>query len=292
MSKLSKPNKSNKSKKPVHKILRHVVLLIFSILVLFPIVYTIMNSFMSTSEINYYYNQINSNDVKTTIHIIPDYFSFDGYYQMLFRRPDYLIKFWNSILLTCSIVAGQVFVSCLGGYAFSKFEFKFRDAIFFILIILMMMPYQVTLVSNYIVLDKMNLIGSYWAVILPGIFSPFGVFLMRQVISTMPNELLEAGKLDGAGQIKLLFHIVIPKNRSGIISLVILCFIDNWNMVEQPLVFLKDSTQYPLSIFLTQTSRNMSLSFACGILAMLPVALLFIFYEQELVEGISFSNLK
>ncbi len=116
---------------------------------------------------------------------------------------------------------------------------------------------------------------------------------MRQVISTMPNDIIEAAKIDGANQFQLLFKIVIPRSQSGIVSLAILCFIDNWNMVEQPLVFLKDKTQYPLSIFLSQiNSSNLSLSFACGILAMIPVALLFVFFEKELVEGISFSNLK
>lgn len=272
---------------------RYAFLSFFALFVLLPIVYTITNSFMSADEINRYYSSLYQEGGRTILHILPDQISLDGFYQMLFRRPDYLMKFWNSLFITLAIVAGQVVVSCLGGYAFAKFEFKFRDSIFFIIIILMMMPYQVTLVSNYIVLDAMGLIGSYWAVILPAIFSPFGVFLMRQVISTMPNELIEAAKLDGAGQLQLLFRIVIPRNMSGIISLVILSFIDNWNMVEQPLVFLKDQRQYPLSIFLSQSvSSNMSLSFACGLLAMIPVTLLFLFFERELVEGISFSNLK
>ncbi|MFZ2539718.1 MAG: carbohydrate ABC transporter permease [Oscillospiraceae bacterium] len=276
-----------------YSISRYAFLSFFALFVLLPIVYTITNSFMSANEINRYYASIYQEGGSTMLHIILDRISLDGYYQMLFRRPDYLLKFWNSLGMTLVIVFGQVFISCLGGYAFAKFEFKFRDSIFFIIIILMMMPYQVTLVSNYIVLDKMGLIGSYWAVILPAIFSPFGVFLMRQVISTMPNELIEAAKLDGAGQLQLLFKIVVPRNMSGIISLVILSFIDNWNMVEQPLVFLKDQRQYPLSIFLAQSmSSNMSLSFACGVLAMIPVTLLFIFFEKELVEGISFSNLK
>lgn len=271
------------------KISRYILLSFFALFVLIPIIYTITNSFMDASEITRYYQS----DDKMIFHIIPDKISFDGYYQMLFRQPDYLLKFWNSLFLTCSIVLGQVVVSSLGGYAFAKFHFPGRDTIFFILIVLMMMPYQVTLVSNYIVLDNMGLIGSYWAVILPCIFSPFGVFLMRQVISTMPDEILESAKLDGANQFQILFRIVIPRNRSGIVSLVILSFIDSWNMVEQPLIFLKDKTMYPLSIFLTQINNSEpSLAFACGVLAMVPVALLFIFMEKELIEGISFSNLK
>lgn len=248
---------------------------------------------MSANEINRYYSLMNESGVKTMFHIFPDDFSFEGYYNMLLRQPDYLMKFWNSLILTGSIVIGQVIISSLGGYAFAKFEFPMKNGIFFLLIILMMMPYQVTLVSNYIILDKLHLIGSMWAVIFPGIFSPFGVFLMKQVIATIPTELLEAARLDGASELQVLFRVVIPRAKSGVVSLVILSFIDNWNMVEQPLVFLKDTRQYPLSIFLAQNySQNMSLSFACGVLAMIPVLLLFVFFEQELIEGISFSNLK
>lgn len=268
---------------------RLMILSLFALFVLLPIIYTITNSFMGADEISKYY----SNDKQMMVHLIPDKFSLNAYYQMLFRRPDYLIKFWNSLGLTSIIVLGQVVISTLAGYSFAKFKFPGRDTIFFILIILMMMPYQVTLVSNYIVLDKMHLIGSYWAIILPAIFSPFGVFLMRQVIVTMPDELIEAAKLDGANQFRLLFRIVVPRNKGGIVALIILSFIDNWNMVEQPLVFLDNKYKYPLSIFLSQINQSEpGLAFACGVLAMVPVALLFVFFEKELIEGIGFSNLK
>ncbi len=268
---------------------RLMLLSLFALFVLFPIIYTITNSFMNADEIAKYY----AGDQQMMIHLIPDKFSLNAYYQMLFRRPDYLIKFWNSLSLTTFIVIGQVVISCLAGYSFAKFKFPCRDGIFFTLIILMMMPYQVTLVSNYIVLDKMGLIGSYLAIILPAIFSPFGVFLMRQVIATMPDEIIEAAKIDGANQFQLLFKIVVPRNKGGIVALIILSFIDNWNMVEQPLVFLDNKYKYPLSIFLSQINQSEpALAFACGVLAMVPVVLLFTFFEKELIEGIGFSNLK
>jgi multiple sugar transport system permease protein len=289
---MKRPRKLNQV--PTYKqIPRYVVLILYSMLVLLLILYTVTNSFMSAAEVSKYYANINAEAGHTIFHIIPDKFSLDSYYQVFFASPNYLRKFWISMGLTCIIVAGQVVISCLAGYGFAKFRFPGRDVIFFLLIIMMMMPYQVTLVSNYIVLDKLKLIGTYWSLILPGIFSPFGVFLMRQVISTMPDSLIEAAKLDGANQIQLLTRVVLPRCKSGVISLIILSFIDNWNMVEQPLIFLDDTSQYPLSVFLAQVnSSNLNLSFTCGILAMLPVAILFLFFEKELVEGIGFSNLK
>lgn len=269
------------------------ILILFALVSIFPLVYTITNSFMSTGEISRYYGQITQQGGHTMFHLLPDIFSLDGFYQVLLRRPDYLVKFWNSMLLSGSIVAGQVVVSCLAGYAFSRFRFPGREAVFFVLIILMMMPYQVTLVSNYIVLDKMRLIGTYPAVILPAVFSPFGVFLMRQVFDNIPKAQIEAAQLDGANQVRILMRIAVPMSRPGIASLVILSFIDNWNMVEQPLIFLKDRLSYPLSIFLVQINNsNLQLGFACGILAILPAALLFLCFESELVEGISISSLK
>ena len=266
---------------------------------LFPVVYTVCNAFMSQSEIMAYYGQLSAegfgglNRPKEfmNFHLIPDSFSLEGFYQILIRHSDYLIKFWNSILLTVTIVGGQILISCLAGYGFSKFRFPCRKGLFLLTIILMMMPYQVTLVSNYIVLDAFSLIDSWWSLILPGIFSPFGVFLMKQVMDTVPRQMMEAAALDGAGRMRTLVSVMIPCCKSGMVSLGILSFVDNWNMVEQPVVFLKNTWKYPLSVFLAQVnSSNLSLSFVCGILAMVPVAFLFAFFEEELVQGISLSS--
>lgn len=114
------------------------------------------------------------------------------------------MKFWKSMLLSTVILAGQLVISCLGGYGFAKFNFKGKNVIFFFVIILMMMPLQVTLVPNYIVFERLGLIGSYASVILPGVFSTFGVFLLTQFFSSIPNSIIEAAKLDGANQIQIL----------------------------------------------------------------------------------------
>ena len=156
-----------------------------------------------------------------------------------------------------------------------------------------MMPYQVTLVSNYIVLDGMGLIGTYAALVLPAVFSPFGVFLMRQMISAMPTDIIEAARLDGAGELRILWKIVLPYSKSGVTALVVLSFIDSWNMVEQPIVFLNNPYRYPLSIFLSQVSaNNPGAVFACGVLAMLPVLLLFAYCKDDMIRGIRFTGLK
>jgi multiple sugar transport system permease protein len=249
---------------------------------------------MRASEIQWYYGSLGTeNSQINPFHLIPNRITFSGYYQMLFARPHYLMKFWQSLGLSLAIVTGQLVISILGGYAFSKFRFPGRDILFFFLIALMMMPMQVMLVPGYITLDAMGLIGSYSALILPASFSAFGVFLICQFMSSIPDVILESAKIDGAGHFLILRKILLPNCKAGLASLVILSFIDSWNMVEQPLVYLRDSLKNPFSLFLLQINEfEPALGFACGVLAILPVLLLFLFFEEELISGISYSVLK
>lgn len=269
-------------------IIVYAVLILFGAAALFPVIFIAASSLMDESEVirSYVSGEMD-------FHIIPRSFSVKGYLEVFLYTPSYLMKFWKSMLLSTVILAGQLVISCLGGYGFAKFSFRGKNVIFFFVIILMMMPLQVTLVPNYIVFERLGLIGSYASVILPGIFSTFGVFLLTQFFSSIPNSIIEAAKLDGASQIQILCKIIVPYAKSGVASLCILNFIDTWNMVEQPLIFLKDSTKYPLSVFLANVSReNLSISFVCGILAILPVLLLFLYLKDSLISGIENTNLK
>ncbi len=269
-------------------IIVYAVLILFGAAALFPVIFIAASSLMDESEVirSYVSGEMD-------FHIIPCSFSLNGYLEVFLYTPAYLMKFWKSMLLSTVILAGQLVISCLGGYGFAKFSFRGKNVIFFFVIILMMMPLQVTLVPNYIVFERLGLIGSYASVILPGVFSTFGVFLLTQFFSSIPNSIIEAAKLDGANQIQILCRIIVPYAKSGVASLCILNFIDTWNMVEQPLIFLKDSTKYPLSVFLANVSReNLSISFVCGILAILPVFLLFLYLKDSLISGIENTNLK
>lgn len=241
----------------------------------FPVVYTAVNAF--------------NNGFGTGF--LPEQWGFYGFYEAFIRRPDYLIKFWNSLLISAVIAAGQVIISCLAGYGFSKFTFPFKEAIYFFVIIMMLMPYQVTLVSNSLMVDLLHIDNTYWALILPGIFSPFGVFLMRQAFDSMSEETREAAMLEGGSQLTILRKIALPGCKSTVAALALLSFVDAWNMVEQPLVFLKDSLKYPLSVFLAQMDEsNIGVLCVCGILAAFPVLALFFFCEEDLMDSVA--NLK
>ncbi len=248
----------------------YLLLILFAVVALYPLIFLVTGSFQ-----------------------IDGTFSLRGYLEVFLLTPNYRMKFWSSMLLSLTIMAGQIILACFGAYGFAKFKFPMKNVFFYFMIILMMMPLQVTLVPNTIVFDRVGLIGSYWALILPGIFSAFGVFLLTQFFSSIPDSILEAAKIDGANHLQILFRIVIPSARAGIASLCILSFIDTWNMVEQPLVFLKDSAKYPLSVFLAGVNQtNPEHAFVCGILAVLPVFFLFLFLKDSLISGIENSNLK
>lgn len=257
------------------------------VVIIFPVMYMLLNAFMKPSEINSYY----SGSGGALFHMIPDEFSLISFYQVFLRRPNFLIKFWNSLILSGAIVFCQFVVSSLAGFAFAKYNFRGKRRLFFILIILMLLPLQAIIVPNYILFDRLNLLNTWWPLIISGTFTPFGTFLMTQVFKAVPNEIIEAARLDGAGTLRVIRQIMLPVGKVGLISLVILTFIDAWNMVEQPIAFLTDKSLYPLSVFLANfNEQNLALSFTCGVLALLPGLLLFLYYRDELAEGIAFSG--
>ncbi|URZ17651.1 carbohydrate ABC transporter permease [Clostridium felsineum] len=263
----------------------YVVLSIFAIGAIFPVIYMVSNSLMGESEVT-------SALQNFKFHIIPDGFTLIQYYNSLLKQPDFLLKFWNSVILTVPTVIGQIVVSIFGAYSFAKIKFKYKTQIFFMFIILMIMPYQVTLVPIYIIMKKLNLVGSYASVILPGIFSTFGVFLMTQFMKSIPDEQCQAAKIDGANDIQILFKIVLPQCKGALVSLMILSFIDNWNMIEQPLILLQDKKQ-PLSTFLSQINTGeLGIAFACGVIFMIPSILMFLKGEDELLKGIQHLDMK
>ena len=274
-----------------------IVCAFFAVSFLLPTVLTITNSFMSESEIQSNYGMIFSTtsggyvSEKVNLKFIPDKVTLSQYISGLINTPDYLVKFWNSVLLVVPIVIFQVVVACIAAYSFSRWRGKVRSGIFFFYVILMLMPYQVTLVPNYLVSQWLGLINTRWSIILPGIFAPFSVFLLTKFMRRIPYSLIEAAKVDGAGEWQIFTRVCLPQCRSAIFSIAILVFIDYWNMVEQPLVLLKDADSQPLSVFLSSiNSGEIGLAFAMATVYMIPSLLIFLYGEAYLVEGIANSG--
>ena len=292
--------KRRKMKSAVRKTIATGFLLVIAVIFLMPIILTIMNSFMSSSEISSNYGKIFQtsesggkifvSDV-VNLKLIPDMVSFSQYITVLFKSPDYLLKFWNSVILVVPIVVFQLVVALLASYSLTRFRGRLKEICFFAYIILMLMPYQVTLVPNYLVANWLKILDTKWAIWLPGIFSPFAVYLLTKYMRRIPNSLIEAAKIDGAGEWQIFRKVCYPLCKGCMCSVAILIFIDYWNMVEQPLILLSDAEMHPLSVFLSKINEGeIGLAFSVATIYMIPSLLVFFYGEEYLVKGITYQG--
>ena len=289
-----------KFKKVVRTVVLTTVATIFAILFLLPTVLTITNSFMSQSEISANYGKIFATTdtggkvfVSETVNLkfVPDMVTFQQYVTVLLKSPDYLFKFWNSVIYTVVIVVFQLVVAMFASYAFMRYKGRLKEIIFFLYIIVTLMPYQVTLVPNFLVADWLGIIDTRWAIWMPGIFSPFAVYLLTKYMKRIPSSIIEAARVDGAGEWQIFRHICLPLCKGALYSVAILVFIDFWNMVEQPLILLTNADLHPLSIFLSKINAGeIGLAFAVATVYMIPSLLVFLYGEDYLVEGITYQG--
>ncbi|WP_425447044.1 carbohydrate ABC transporter permease [Dethiothermospora halolimnae] len=258
------------------------IIIVIALMYIYPIIFTFTNSFMTEGQI-----------VKSDIELIPQEFNLQQYYSIITEKAEYFKFFLNSVKLTAIIIIGQIIIGILAAYAFAKINFKGRDIIFAIYIMAVLLPFQVTLVPNYLIFDKIDrilniqILDTHLSIILPGIFSSFGVFLLRQFIRGIPDEVIEAARIDGAGYGRILFKIILPLLKPAIFSLVILTFIDNWNLIEQAIIFIDTPKKLPLSVFLDSIyHEDHGVFFAGSVLYIIPAIIIFIKGEKYLKEGL------
>jgi len=275
--------------------LKYVLLVVLAVIMLYPTFFMVVNSVESPT-------QVREKSAATRglteapgdgFGLLPTTPTLSQYYGTLFKEPTYLMMFLNSLALAIPILVGQLLVAAMAAYAFAKTKLWGKNALFFIYILVMIMPFQVTLVANYITLDWMKLLDSRWAVIAPGVFGAFGVFVLRQFMSQVPDTYVEAARVDGAGHWRIFWKVVLPQVKGGLVAAGILIFIDNWNLVEQPLIFIKDTFLHPMSLLMTDVIQNhMDVAFACGVLFMIPTVLLYLRWQKHLNSGIQLSGIK
>ncbi len=272
------------------------LLFIMALVMLWPMVQTFLYSFSSISDMKAYMQTRNNFDVETWMdsRLSPRMFSLSQYYQILITDNTVLHLFVNSVMYTVMILLGQAIIIPAMAFALSKFRFPGRDGLFFVIILLMLLPFQVTMVPNVLTLRAMGLLNTIWAVVLPMWFTPFYIFLVRQFMVSLPGELIEAASIDGAGTFRTYVHIVLPVCRPILGAAAALSFADCWNLVEQPLTYLTERADIqPLSVMFNQlANENTGFEFAGAALYILPALFVYLFFQEDILSGIQLTELK
>ncbi len=272
------------------------LLMLLTIIILLPVVVTFLYSFFSPEEISAFMKTRGSADATKwmEIKLVPNMFSLNQYYEVLIRDMSVLKMFVNSVGYTVAILLGQAVVIPMMAYALSRFKFRGREALFFVILLLMILPFQVTMVPNVLTLRSLGLLNTPWAVVLPMWFTPFYIFLMRQFMLALPKDLYEAGQMDGAGTIRCYWQITLPVCRPVIGAAVALSFADCWNLVEQPMTYLTQRTDLqPLSVMFNQLAANSKGNeFAGATLYMLPALFIYLYFMKDILAGLQLTELK
>lgn len=254
-------------KKPLIKILSILIVVIF----LSPIIYTISHSFMDE-------HQLQNDDME----LVPEVFNIQQYYEISVEKNEYFKLYINSVLMTVGVLSGQVIVSVGAAYYLAVRKSRFSQILFLIYTFFMLLPLQITLIPNVLLYNSverymgLKLFDTHLAVILPGIFSTLGVFFLKQFFESIPQSYYEIAKIDGASNFDILLHVVLPYSKNAIAALCLLIFIENWNLIEQPLIFLNTMSKMPVSIYLNTLYESYKEIFYAGsVLFMFPVIYVF-----------------
>jgi len=272
-----------------------IVLALMAFVMCYPILFLMTGSLMGKQELIEHLKPmlVEKPEGFITMGLLPIFPTLKNYVQILMDSPEFFVMFWNSVKITVSILLIQLFVGVPAAWAFAKYDFPCRKLLFTLYIILMMMPFQVTMLSNYLVLDHLKLVNTQLAVILPAGFSTFPVFIMYRFFSDIPKEIIEAAQIDGANALQVFRYIALPGGSGGIISAMVLGFLEYWNLIEQPMTFLTDPKLWPLSLYLPEISaKTAGSAFASAIIGLIPALLVFLAGEDYLEKGIMASAVK
>lgn len=267
------------------KILRHTrfgILIVFGLMTALPFIWMILSSFKNEIEL-----------VKVPQTIFPESWKLTNYRVLLEAQP-FLTYYRNTIIVTLLRTSAQVLFCSMAAFVFAKIPFKGREVLFIILLAVLMIPPQMILVPNYVIMRKLGLINTILGVALPGMFSAFGMFLLRQFYNTLPDELIDAGRIDGCGLLTIFRKLLFPLTKSAVTALVIFTVMYSWNDLLWPLIVSSSTRTRVLSVGMAllqgqhQTYYNQIM--AGAVITTIPVLLLFSMLQKHFVAGIAMSG--
>ena len=287
-------NIGNELRPRVGIIIRMAILTVPALLVWWVLWFMLTGALMSLEELNATIGPVlNGYEGIAAWPILPSWPTLQPIAQLLLDTPQFFVMFWNTFKLVIPSVLAQLLLGAPAAWALSRIRFRGRKTLTTIYITLMLMPFQVTMVPNYLVMDQLGLMDTLWAVILPFAFSAFPVFIMIKGFDAVPRALLEAASIDGAGYFRSFISIGLPLGVPGILSALVLGFLECWNAIEQPMTFIEDPSLWPLSLYLPQIAADkLGLAMAASLMMLIPAALVFLFGQKYLELGIQSAGIK
>jgi multiple sugar transport system permease protein len=262
----------------------HLVLFPLAIVMLIPMIWMIITSFETLSETRHF-----------PPILIPSSLQWQNYTAVLQQAP-FARWFMNTLIVTVVVVAGNLLFCSMAGYAFARIKFFGRDVVFILVLATLMIPFQVIIIPTFIIVRKLGLIDTLGALIVPNLAGAFGIFLLRQFFKSLPIELEEAARIDGASRLGVLFKIVLPLSGPVLATVAVVTFLWTWNDFLWPLVTLYSPNNMTLQLGLTTFqgahSTNTHLLMAANVMSIVPVLLLFVFAQRFFIRGIATSGLK
>jgi multiple sugar transport system permease protein len=260
-----------------------ITLAIGGLLISIPFIWMILSAFKTESEV-----------MQIPPTLWPDKFTFENFVN-LFENMNFALYLKNTIIIVlCSFIG--LFLNAMAGYGFAKFQFKGKEKLFYLVLATMMIPGQVTMIPVYLILNEMHLTNTMVGIVLPGLVGAFGIFLFRQFMSTIPDELLEAARLDGASEFRVFMQIVLPICKPILAVQGILTFIAGWNSFLWPLIIANDENLYTLSVALSllkgQYGGNFALQMAGSTFMVVPIIVIFMFFQKYIIESYTISGMK
>ncbi|WP_305804611.1 carbohydrate ABC transporter permease [Stenotrophomonas sp. YIM B06876] len=259
-------------------------LLLLAAVSLAPLLWMLSVSFMPSGEASHF-----------PPPLLPSTFSGDNYRE-LFARTGMAGNFRNSLLVSVLITLGSLLLNTLAGYAFAKLRFAGRERIFQALLAALVIPAQVAMLPLFLLMKQLGLVNSFGGVVVPALASVFGIFLVRQYARSIPDELLEAARIDGASEGRIFFQIVLPMLKPVLVTLAIFTFMGAWNDFMWPLIVLTDQEHYTLPVALASLSRehimDVEMMMAGAVVTVLPVLLLFLLLQRHYIQGLLLGSVK
>ena len=266
--------------------MKKFLLLPAALLVWWPLWFLLVGTLTSAGELQQTLGPVWSGTGQAAWTLLPSYPTLEPTVKLLLDTPEYFTTFWNTCLQVAPQILGQLAVGTPAAWALSRMQFRGRGAVRGIYLVLMLLPFQVTMVPAYLTINRLGLMDTPWAVILPGVFATFPVFVMQRGFDAVPQPLLEAAAIDGADPWQQFLRIGLPVGLPGVLAAMTMSFLDAWNALEQPMTFLKTPSLWPLSLYLTDASGDLALTMAASLFALLPTVLIFAFGQKYLEQGI------